>query len=269
VQAVSVLGRLRRAQAPDDPRSLRFSAEDDGRFWWHKLPGTDYVPPIYASLSDDEWAVMAAWYEETARIDAVGEINVPAMSLVQGLVMGNAIGPIVQLGHYFGYSALLIGFMLRRMDARPGLVSIDIDDQATRFTQRWIDRAGLGHFVRLHTGDSAAESSLKVATTALGGMPQLILLDSSHQYEHTLRELELWVPRMEPFSLLLLHDTSTYATSFDTAGAGGVQKALDDWMPGRPDVAYISLNRQVAPEDHAAQLTYKDGCGLGIVQKLR
>jgi predicted O-methyltransferase YrrM len=269
VHAVSVLTRLRRTQAPDEPRSRRFSAAENGRFWWHHLPGTDYVPPIYAALSEHEWAVMAAWYEETARIDAIGEINVPAMSLVQGLIMGNALGRIVQLGHYFGYSALLIGFMLRRMDARPGLVSIDIDEQATRFTQKWIDRAGLDDFVRLHIGDSADESSLEIAAAALGGMPQIILLDSSHQYEHTLRELDLWVPRMEPFSLLLLHDTSTYATSFDSAGTGGVQRALDDWMPGRPDVAYMSLNRQVAPEDHAAHLAYKDGCGLGIVQKLR
>jgi predicted O-methyltransferase YrrM len=212
---------------------------------------------------------MEAWYEETARIDSIGEINVPAMSFVQGLVMGNAIGRIVQLGHYFGYSALLIGFMLRAMGRRPGLFTIDIDEQASAFTQRWLTRAGLDDVVAVHTGDSAAEGSLQAATARLGGAPELILLDSSHQYDHTLRELDLWVPRMEPFSLLLLHDTSTYATNFDSDGTGGVQKALDDWLTGHPEVAFLNLNRQVAPTDDARDLVYKDGCGLGLVQKLR
>jgi predicted O-methyltransferase YrrM len=264
---MSVLHRLGRRDAAE--RSRRFATEPHGRFWWHQIPGTDYVPAVYATLSDDEWAVMQAWYDETARIDSIGEINVPAMSFVQGLVMGNAIGRIVQLGHYFGYSALLIGFMLRAMGARPGLFTIDIDDQASAFTCQWVARAGLDEFVQVHTGDSADPASLDAARARLGGAPELILLDSSHQYEHTLRELDLWVPRMEPFSLLLLHDTSTYATSFDTNGAGGVQKALDDWLPNHPEVAFLNLNRQVAPTDDAGQLVYKDGCGLGLVQKLR
>jgi predicted O-methyltransferase YrrM len=264
-----VLSRLRRPHGIDDARSRRFASSDHNRFWWHHVAGTDYVPPLYASLTDDEWAVMEAWYKETARVESAGEINVPAMSMIHGLVMGNAINRIVQLGHYFGYSTLLMGFMLRAMGARPGLVSIDIDQTASDFTQRWITRAGLDDVVRVHTGDSAAQASLEDAMGALDGPPQLILLDSSHQYAHTLDELDLWVPHMEPFSLLLLHDTSTYASSFDTNGAGGVQKALDDWLPAHPEAAYLNLNRQVAPSDDPSQLVYKDGCGLGILQKLR
>jgi predicted O-methyltransferase YrrM len=264
---VSVLQRFARRSAAE--RSRRFSKERHGRFWWHQLSGTDYVPALYATLSDEEWALMEAWYDETARIDSIGEINVPAMSFVQGLVMGNAISRIVQLGHYFGYSALLIGFMVRAMGARPGLFTIDIDEQASAFTRKWVTRAGLDEVLQVHTGDSADPASLQAATARLGGAPELILLDSSHQYEHTLRELDLWVPQMEPFSLLLLHDTSTYATSFDGNGAGGVQKALDDWLPGHPEVAFLNLNRQVAATDDAGQLVYKDGCGLGLIQKLR
>jgi cephalosporin hydroxylase len=121
--------------------------------------------------------------------------------------------------------------------------------------------------VRLHLGDSAAPESLDVAVAALGGMPQLILLDSSHQYEHTLRELDLWVPRMEPGTIMLLHDVSVFAQTFDTAGAGGVQQALDDWLPRHPEAAFLSLNREVTPGSDAADLVYKDGCGLGILQR--
>ena len=269
---MSVLQRLKgRSPSADEqaPRSRQFAHDEHGRFWWHHLPGTDYVPPLYGALSDEEWGLMEGWYEDTARANSIGEINVPAMSMIQGLVMGSAVRRIVQLGHYYGYSALLVGFMLRAMGAGGRLLSIDIDPLATDFTQKWIDRAALREQVQLHLGDSAAESSLVTATQALGGMPQLILLDSSHQYEHTLRELELWVPRMEPGSIMLLHDTSVFAQTFDTVGAGGVQRALDDWLPAHPEAAFVSLNRQVTPQDSAHELVYKDGCGLGILQRLR
>jgi predicted O-methyltransferase YrrM len=250
-------------------RSRRFAENSHGRFWWHHLPGTDYVPPLYAVLSDEEWDVMEEWYEDTLRAESIGEINVPAMSMIQGLVMGSGVSRIVQLGHYYGYSALLVGFMLRNMGADGRLLSIDIDPKATDFTQKWIDRAGLRRQVQLHLGDSAAEASVEAAAQSLGGMPQLILLDSSHQYAHTIRELDLWVPRMEPGSIMLLHDTSVFAKTFDTGGAGGVQQALDDWLPSHPEAAFVSLNRQVSPHDTAADLVYKDGCGLGILQRLR
>jgi predicted O-methyltransferase YrrM len=269
---VSVLQKLKQRSAANggaELRSRRFADNPQDRFWWHRLPGADYVPPLYGVLSDEEWRIVEDWYEDTARADSIGEINVPAMSMIQGLVMGSAITRIVQLGHYYGYSALLVGFMLRAMGAGGKLFSIDIDPKATEFTQRWVDRAGLRGQVQLHLGDSAAKASLEASVRALGDMPQLILLDSSHQYEHTLRELDLWVPRMKPGSIMLLHDTSVFAQSFDTAAAGGVQKALDDWLPNHPEAAFVSLNREVTPQNRAEDLVYKDGCGLGILQRRR
>lgn len=267
---MGLIDRLRakpRPRADGPPRSRAYEHDPHGRFWWHKMPGTGYVPPLYAQLSDEEWALMEEWYEATE--SGAAEINVPAMSVLQGLVMGSAITRIVQLGHHYGYSTLLLGFMLRAMGVTStGLASIDISEGATRVTQRWVDRAGLRAQVRLIVGDSADEASLRAAEEALGGMPGLILLDSSHQYAHTLRELDLWVPRMAPGSLLLAHDTSTFATTFDSTGEGGVQRALDEWLPAHPEAAFVSLNRHVEPGDPGTGLAYKDGCGLGILQRL-
>ena len=78
---------------------------------------------------------MSDWYDETARAGAYGEINVPAMSLLQGLLMGNGVRSVVELGHFYGYSTLLTGFMLRSMGNGGRMVSIDIDPKATAFTQ--------------------------------------------------------------------------------------------------------------------------------------
>jgi hypothetical protein len=149
------------------------------------------------------------------------------------------------------------------------IVSIDIDPDATGFTNEWVQRAGLGDFVELRLCDSAGPQAIPESTAALGGrMPQLIVLDSSHQYEHTVRELDLWVVQMEQHTLMLLHDTSTYARAWDTGGLGGVQKALDDWLPGRDDVEVLNLNRRIGEHGTSDELVYQDGCGLGILQKL-
>jgi len=251
-------------------RSRVFRNDAHGRFWWHHLHGTDYVPSIYQVLTDDEWQLMEDWYAATLAADSIGEINVPAMSILQGLISGGGLSRVVQLGGYYGYSGLLMGFWLRHMGQGGKLISIDIDPAATAFSQEWIDRAGLQETVLLMLSDSAAPQALTdTVATFEGRMPQLILLDSSHQYEHTLRELDLWVPAMDPQTIMLLHDTSTYARTWDQGGKGGVQKALDDWLPGREDVAFMNLNRRVGEPGVSDDLTYRDGVGLGILQKVR
>jgi predicted O-methyltransferase YrrM len=249
-------------------RSAAFRTDGHPRFWWHTLHGTDYVPPIYATLSDDEWRVMRSWYAATAARDAIGEINVPAMSLMQGLVMGNGLRRIVQLGHFYGYSALLLGFWLRQMGGERKLFSIDIDADATAFCEDWVRRAGLGAQVALHTADSAAPESRDAALRAIGGAPELVLIDSSHQYAHTLRELELWIDELPPAGMMLLHDVSVYAMSFDATGKGGVRTALQEWAAGRDDIALLSLNGDLPEDTDPNRVVYKDGCGMGILQKL-
>jgi predicted O-methyltransferase YrrM len=159
--------------------------------------------------------------------------------------------------------------MLRSQKNGGHMVSIDLDPVAVEFAQKWINKAGLQNQVTMLVGDASAQSSLDFAVEKLGGMPELILLDSSHQYSITLKELDLWVDRMEPGTIMLLHDTSTFARDFDPTNEGGVQRALDEWLPKHPEVAFLNLNRQVEPGSDGSKLVYKDGCGLGILQKLK
>ena len=113
-------------------RSEGFAGRAGPRYWWFRTVGRHYVPPVFAALTDDEWSVLEAWFAATdAMRPDTGECNVPAISVLHGLVMGSGIGHVVQLGHYLGYSTLLLGFMMRRMSRRRGVFSIDIDAEAT------------------------------------------------------------------------------------------------------------------------------------------
>ena len=252
--------------APDELRSRAWTTADGPRYWWHRLHGMDYVPPLYSDLSTDEWSIVRAWYEETDRDGHIGEAAVPLLSFLHGVVLGNGVSRIVQLGTHAGYSSLLLGFMLRRMGAQHLLFTLDIDPRMCEIARHWIARASLQQHVNVAEGDSLDAGSEKSARDYLGGAPELIILDSSHEYAATLHELDLWYPSLAPGGLLMLHDVSRFAESFDVTGAGGVRRAFDEWRAAHRDAETFLLNGEARSMAGQRPL-YKDACGLGLIQK--
>jgi predicted O-methyltransferase YrrM len=250
----------------DSSRSRAWKENPHPRYWWHRLPGADYVPPVYSDLSGAEWDVLREWYAETDRSGPIGECAVPLISFLHGLVMGNQIGRIVQLGTCAGYSALLLGWMLRRMNARRGLFALDLDPAMCALSQSWIARAGLEDFVGITEGNSLDQKSVYAAREYLNGDPELVILDSSHEYQSTLAELDLWYGALAPGGLLVLHDVSEFAAGFDVTQEGGVRRAFAEWRKKHPDVEALSLNND-SHSMEAARPLYKDACGLGLIHK--
>ena len=247
-------------------RSLAFSSSSEPRLWWHRLPRSDYVPPIYANLSEREWQFLQDWYLETSREDLVGECAVPIMSLLHGLIMGSGIRRIVQLGTHAGYSTLLLGFFLRQMNAGRGLVTFEIGERLCVYTRGWIERVGLGPFVQVELRSSLDPASPGVAQEYSGGAPELVFIDSSHEYASTLAELELWYPALAPGGFIVLHDASEFATSFDVTQKGGVRRALCDWRRAHPEAETFCLNGNVRAQESQGMI-YQDFCGAGLIQK--
>jgi predicted O-methyltransferase YrrM len=252
--------------AGDSSRSRAWNENPHPRYWWHRLPGADYIPPVYSDLSDAEWTVLREWYAETDRSGPIGECAVPLISLLHGLVMGNQVVRIAQLGTCAGYSALLLGWMLRRINARRGLFALDLDPAMCQLSRRWILRAGLEDFVEIAEGSSLDERSIVSAREYLKGDPELIILDSSHEYRSTFAELDLWYAALAPGGLLVLHDVSEFASGFDVTGEGGVRSAFAEWRKIHPEVESLSLNHDSRSMD-AARPLYKDACGVGLIHK--
>ena len=256
-----------RAVTPgDSSRSRAWSENPGARYWWHHLPGMDYVPPVYASLSESEWVTLREWYDETDRSGPIGECAVPLISFLHGIVMGNRAERIVQLGTCAGYSALLLGWMLRRMNARRGLFSLDLDPAMCEMARRWIARADLEDFVEIAERNSLDPESPIAAKKYLGGDPELIVLDSSHEYQATVAELDLWYEALAPGGLLILHDVSRFAADFDVTHQGGVGRAFSEWRKAHPKVETFCLNGGATTMDLPRPF-YKDACGLGLIHK--
>ena len=249
-----------------EERSRAWSEATAPRFWWHRLPGMDYVPPIYSDLSTEEWLVIGDWYQETDAASLVGEAAVPLLSLLQGFVLGNRTARLVQLGTHAGWSSLLLGFMLRRMNARRGLFTLEIDPAFSAIATRWLKRARLKDFVEVAERNSLAAESVRAAREYLGGEPELIIVDSSHEHAATLRELDLWYAALAPGGLIVMHDVSRFAQSFDVTGAGGVRRAFDEWRAANREAETFLLNGNARSMDLPRPF-YKDACGLGLIHK--
>ena len=56
-----------------------FRAQTANRCWWFGINGCAYLPAAFALLDDDEWSVMASWFDQTY-LDR-GEAPGSAMSL--------------------------------------------------------------------------------------------------------------------------------------------------------------------------------------------
>jgi len=250
----------------DSLRSHAWRERSGPRYWWHHLPGADYVPPVYSELTEAEWQVLEQWYRETDESGPIGECTVPLISFLHGLVMGSRVTRIAQLGTCAGYSALLLGWMLRRMKAEKGLYSLDVDPVICELARGWISRGGLDKFVEIAKRNSLDPESPLAARNYLGGDPELIIIDSSHEYQATLAELDLWYSVLSPGGLLLLHDVSRFAAEFDVTGQGGVGRAFMQWRKDHPDVEAFCLNGDARSMDLPRPL-YKDACGLGLVYK--
>lgn len=248
-------------------RSTLFSEKENNRYWWHRVTNCNYIPLIYSSLSNEEWMVMEEWFiDSDIKYQNTGEAGISPISLLIGLITGNGISRIVQCGHYIGYSTLILGFYLRKMRKTNSLYSIDIDQSVTEYSQHWINKASLDSYVKLVVDDSSSLQQPLLAKNYLSGSPQIVFIDSSHQYSHTIKELDLWFPHLCPGGFVVLHDTSLFAKNFDNSSGGGVGKAVYEWSNNK-NASLININGFVnggKPGDYP----YLDGCGLTLIQKL-
>ena len=250
-------------------RSLDFKAKTTNRYWWFTNIKQNYIPPVFSTLSDAEWNLVEEWFRETDSRSTAAEASVPVLSMLQAFVLGSNITNIVQLGHFEGFSTLLLGFMMRQMGFKKSIFTVDIDPVVSERTQYWVNRANLQEYVKVVVSNSSAPNLPADARTYFNSDLNFVFIDSSHQYAHTLEELDLWYPSLTDHGLIALHDVSEFASQYDATLKGGVSKAIKEWSQTRNIPVFI-LNGKVGAPGHKAgfhDLTYKDGCGLGLIQK--
>lgn len=240
-------------------KASEVSRED--REAWHQLHSPAGGPFYYALLSEEQRQLLRDWLTDTGTRGMFGEATVSAIGLLAGLVLGNRMERVAQCGHYAGFSLLVLGMLMRQARIPGRIVSVDIDQQVTSYTRGWIERAGLGDIATAEVFDSGDPLAAWHVEERLGGRPSLLFVDSSHQYRHTLEELDLWSHFVAPRGFICLHDASEFSRYQDANGLGGVPAALREWLPRNPNVAGLMID----PGETASPV-YLDPCGFGLLQ---
>lgn len=237
------------------------------RMSWLQLNSPLGRPFFYNLLDKGQATLLDNWISETSSKNMIGETSISAIGILLGLVLGNNIRRVVQCGHYAGFSLLVLSMVMKNSRHGGRIVSFDIDQAVTRFAQSFIDKGELNDTAKLFIMDSADSFCV---TSALSEMhnepPQLVFIDSSHQYRHTIEELTLWASAVQPGGFLVMHDASRMASEFDRNDLGGVRQALDEWLPQHPEVSSIIIDPD---SDLQNRLTYIDPCGLALLHVKR
>lgn len=236
------------------------------RYWWFHRSGNNYLPAIYKNLSDSQWELLKEWYEWTDTNNLAGECNIPAMSQMIGTVDGNNLDKIVQIGHFSGWSTLMLGWALQAMGKKRALVTFDIKHNMTQITRRWVTAAGLDDVVSVLTMSGSSPQAVELAVDYLTGSPKMIFIDSSHNFQETLDELYLWIPELLQGGVIFLHDVSIFAQRYDKTGKRGVHDAVETVEHSLSGIDVISFNRVIEGKESEVKVL-QDGCGLGIIQK--
>jgi len=176
-----------------------------------------------------------------------GELN-----LIAGLLAAKSVRPILQLGTYLGWSALVLADLAW---PRSFVLTVDPDAGYLQQAERYARLAGLDN-LRFLQGFSQDEHVVANVEAHLWGA---IYIDTTHHYAQTCRELEIYCGRVAgPGTLVLLHDASTHAQSLDVEGKGGVKAAITEWLATHPEWQGMICEPPVFPE---AQF------GLGVLAR--
>ena len=226
----------------------------------------NYDPSFLLVMDEADHALLIDW-QKSANVEwpNAGASGVEMMTMLTGMIMSSGLDRIVQCGHYIGFSTLVLGFIGRKMGSSRFLYTVDLDPVPSEYTIGWVNKAGLQDDIKITVRDSSDPANVPEAIDFLGGPPQLVYIDSSHQYEHTLQELNLWWDALLPGGLIIMDDISQWAAEFDRTKLGGSHRAALEFckMKGANSVLLNgNFSRKIA-----TPLIYTDLCGFGLIQK--
>ena len=236
------------------------------RYWWYKL--NKQLPLFFNYFTDSQKKTLCDWYDETDKTGC-GECNYPLIGMLIGLLGTNPRSQLkmVQLGHYNGFSSLFIGCIYKNIDVPHSFFSMDISEKLTLQANKWVEKMELENYVKQIVGDSADKKNVTAALDYFkSDNIDILFIDSSHQYEHTLKELNLWFDIIKKGGFIFLHDTSKKARQ---QSGVGVYDAFREFCKDNEDkLVHININGFVDSNTKKKDLLYQDGCGLGIIQKI-
>lgn len=112
------------------------------------------------------------------------------------------------------------------------LVAIDPNQSQNSKALSFFDKAGFNGLYKIVTSSSESNDA---QNSAMQNSPyDIIYIDSLHDYGQITKELQIYFKMLRKGGLLFCHDSSEFATQFDTKKEGGVRKGLKEFIEKNP-----------------------------------
>jgi predicted O-methyltransferase YrrM len=181
-----------------------------------------------------------------------GATDLSALSLIGTMCMLTQPSRVLDFGTFCGFSTLVLADLLSTNDRSGHIVTVEPDGTAQTSAMESIERVGLQDAVTFVTGFST-DPHIASILRQLGPF-DMMYIDSSHSYEATRQELDMYLghsPIVRSGGLVFLHDVT-----LDMGANRGVGAAVDDWLSDQTDFRYLPLT---------VDGTWPNLCGLGIL----
>jgi len=135
---------------------------------------------------------------------------------------------IVEAGAYKGGSALLWAMILKEVNPRGRVITIDIEDLVQQARQKpiWDER------IDFLLGSSTDPATVSEVARRVQGGRVLVILDSLHTRDHVLAELRAYSPLVSPGSYLIVQDTGLWRPSPNAQWASQAVREFLETSPG-------------------------------------
>jgi cephalosporin hydroxylase len=146
----------------------------------------------------------------------------------QELIVEQKPDYIIEAGTAAGGSALLWALVLREVNPKGRVITIDIDDlcAGAREHPLWKQR------IDFMLGSSTDPRIIDTIAQRVRGKKVLVILDSDHRKEHVLNELKAYSPMVSVGGYLIVQDTEINGHPVHPTFGPGPMEAVDEFLAG-------------------------------------
>lgn len=150
------------------------------------------LPPLGGNLNEDMRFVINAARERSDISDHLATLYAEAVESSPRLMVELGVGP--------GRSTQVLIRAAERVGAR--LVSVDIEDRSS------VARSSVWTFVQADDVQLGENWPSWAHKAGISPTIDFLFIDTSHLYEHTLAEIQVWFPHLAPRATVVFHDTN-------------------------------------------------------------
>ncbi len=167
---------------------------------------------------------------------APGHSDAGIRNMLFSLTLSFKPDSVLELGTHIGSAAVVIGEALRLNDFGK-LYTVESTNECHGKASAYVERAGLQKQVTCIKGFSYEEPVRKQLAQAAPF--EIIYVDACHDFDAVFGEIQYYSTILRDDGLMIFHDTSLYAQSYDTKQQGGVRRAIVEACGRAPELVPI------------------------------